>query len=69
MMVILQAGGFTTGGINFDAKIRRNSTDTEDIFIAHISGMDTFARSLLIADKVLRESDYLKFRKSQIRII
>ena len=65
MMVILQAGGFTTGGINFDAKIRRNSTDIEDIFIAHISGMDTFARSLLIADKVLRDSDYLKFRKAR----
>ncbi len=65
MMVILQAGGFTTGGINFDAKIRRNSTDIEDIFIAHISGMDTFARSLLIADKVLRDSDYLKFRKTR----
>jgi xylose isomerase len=65
MMVILQAGGFTTGGINFDAKIRRNSTDTEDIFIAHISGMDTFARSLVIADKVLRESDYLKLRKAR----
>ena len=64
-MVILQAGGFSTGGINFDAKIRRNSTDIEDIFIAHISGMDTFARSLLIADKVLRDSDYLKFRKAR----
>jgi xylose isomerase len=65
MMVILQAGGFTTGGINFDAKVRRNSTDIEDIFIAHISGMDTFARSLIIADKVLRESAYLKFRKAR----
>ncbi len=63
MMVILRAGGFTNGGINFDAKVRRNSTDTEDIFIAHISGMDTFARSLIIADKILRESDYLAFRK------
>jgi xylose isomerase len=67
MMVILQAGGFTTGGINFDAKVRRNSTDTEDLFVAHISGMDTFARSLLIADKVLRESDYLKFRKDRYK--
>jgi xylose isomerase len=65
MMVILQAGGFKTGGINFDAKIRRNSTDVEDIFIAHISGMDTFARALLIADKVLKESDYLKLRKKR----
>jgi xylose isomerase len=65
MMVIQQSGGFTTGGINFDAKIRRNSTDIEDIFIAHISGMDTFARSLLIADKVLKESDYLKLRNKR----
>jgi xylose isomerase len=65
MMVILQAGGFTTGGINFDAKVRRNSTDAEDMFIAHISGMDTFARSLIIADKILKESDYLKFRKKR----
>ena len=65
MMVILQMGGFTTGGINFDAKIRRNSTDIEDIFIAHISGMDTFARALLIADKILYESEYLKMRKKR----
>jgi xylose isomerase len=65
MMVILQAGGFKTGGINFDAKIRRNSTDVEDIFIAHISGMDTFARALVIADKILKESDYLKMRKKR----
>jgi xylose isomerase len=65
MMVILQAGGFTTGGINFDAKIRRNSTDTEDIFIAHINGMDTFARALVIADKILKDSDYLKLKKQR----
>ena len=57
MMVILQAGGFTHGGINFDAKVRRNSTDNEDLFIAHVSGMDTFARSLVIADTILKESD------------
>jgi xylose isomerase len=67
MMVIQQAGGFTTGGINFDAKVRRNSTDIEDIFIAHISGMDTFAKSLLIADKVLKESNYLKFRTNRYK--
>jgi len=65
MMVILQAGGFKTGGINFDAHIRRNSTDIEDLFIAHISGMDTFARALLIADKILKDSDYLKMRKKR----
>ena len=65
MMVILQAGGFTTGGINFDAKVRRNSIDNEDIFIAHISGMDTFARALVIAEKILKDSDYLEFRKKR----
>ncbi len=62
MLEIIQAGGFTHGGINFDAKTRRNSTDLEDLFIAHVGGMDVFARSLLIADKVLKESDYLKMR-------
>lgn len=65
MLVILQAGGFTTGGINFDAKTRRNSTDLEDIFIAHISGMDAFARALLVANDVLTKSDYLKLRKDR----
>ncbi len=65
MLVILEAGGFTTGGVNFDAKTRRNSTDLEDIFIAHISGMDAFARALLVANDVLTKSDYLKLRKER----
>jgi xylose isomerase len=65
MLEIIQAGGFTTGGINFDAKTRRNSTDLEDLFIAHVSGMDTFAHSLIIADKILNESGYLKFRETR----
>jgi xylose isomerase len=65
LMVILSAGGFKTGGINFDAKVRRNSTDPEDVFISHISGMDTFARSLIIADKILNESNYLNMRKQR----
>ncbi len=65
MMIILNAGGFTTGGINFDAKVRRNSIDNEDLFIAHVSGMDTFARALIIADKILKESDYLKLKKKR----
>ncbi|WP_430817833.1 xylose isomerase [Carboxylicivirga sp. RSCT41] len=60
MMVILQAGGLQGGGVNFDAKTRRNSTDLEDIFIAHVSGMDTFARALVIADDILSNSDYLQ---------
>ena len=47
-LVILEAGGLTTGGTNFDAKTRRNSTDLDDIFLAHISGMDSFARALML---------------------
>jgi len=62
MLVILQSGGFTKGGINFDAKTRRNSTDPEDLCIAHITGMDTFARALLIADRILNESDFMKLK-------
>ncbi len=65
MLVIHQAGGFTSGGINFDAKVRRNSTDLEDRFIAHIAGMDTFARAFLIAEEILAKSDYLKLRKDR----
>jgi len=65
MLVILEAGGFTQGGINFDAKTRRNSTDLEDIFIAHIAGMDAFARALLIATSVVEHSDYNKMRTAR----
>ncbi len=65
MLVILQAGGLAPGGINFDAKTRRNSTDLEDIFIAHISAMDTFARALVIADTILRESGFLRLRQER----
>jgi xylose isomerase len=62
MLIILEAGGITQGGINFDAKTRRNSTDLEDIFYAHIGGMDTFARALVTADNILTKSAYKKFR-------
>jgi len=58
MLVFLKAGGLQGGGINFDAKTRRNSTDLEDIFLAHIGGADTFAKALLAADAVLRSSAY-----------
>lgn len=58
MMVFLKAGGLQGGGVNFDAKIRRNSTDLEDIFFAHIGGADTFARALLVADKVLNDAAF-----------
>jgi len=65
MLEILPTGGFEHGGINFDAKTRRNSTDLEDIFIAHIGGMDVFARALVIADRILTDSDYLKMREAR----
>lgn len=67
MLVILEAGGFTTGGVNFDARVRRNSTDLEDKFHAHIGGMDTFARALLIAQDVLENSPYKKLRAERYR--
>ncbi len=65
MLVFLQAGGLKQGGINFDAKTRRSSVDYSDLFFAHIGGMDTFARALISADKILTQSDYLKNRESR----
>ncbi len=65
MLVILEQGGFSTGGINFDAKTRRNSTDLEDIFIAHITAMDTFARALILAETILETSEYPALRKER----
>ena len=56
MMQVIRNGGLGNGGFNFDAKLRRNSTDPEDIFIAHISGMDTIARALLNAAAIIEES-------------
>ncbi len=57
MMQVIRNGGLGNGGSNFDAKLRRNSTDAEDIFIAHISGMDAMARALLNAAAILEESE------------
>jgi xylose isomerase len=65
MLIILEAGGFQGGGINFDAKIRRNSTDPADLFYAHVGGMDVFARALIIADNILQKSEYKKLRKDR----
>ncbi|SDM80860.1 xylose isomerase [Pedobacter antarcticus] len=65
MLIVLEAGGLQGGGINFDAKIRRNSTDAADLFHAHIGGMDTFARALITADQILQHSDYTKIRKER----
>jgi xylose isomerase len=65
MLVIREAGGFGGGGVNFDAKTRRNSTDPEDLFLAHIGGMDAFARALIVADRILQDSPYRKYRKDR----
>ena len=60
MLVVLQGGGMQGGGTNFDAKIRRNSTDNEDLFIAHVGAMDVMARALEAAAAILEESPYKK---------
>lgn len=65
MLIILETGGFKSGGINFDAKIRRNSTDPADLFYAHIGGIDSFARALITADNILKKSDYKKLREDR----
>ena len=60
MLVVLQGGGMQGGGTNFDAKIRRNSTDNEDLFIAHVGAMDAMARALEAAAEILAKSPYKK---------
>jgi len=65
MLVFLKSGGLQGGGVNFDAKIRRNSTDMEDVFHAHIGGADTFARALITADKILSSSPYNSLRQKR----
>jgi xylose isomerase len=58
---ILKAGGFTTGGFNFDAKVRRQSIEPSDLFHAHVSGMDIAARGLLIAEQMILSGELEKF--------
>ncbi|AVR44646.1 xylose isomerase [Christiangramia fulva] len=65
MLVILEGGGIKDGGINFDAKVRRNSTDLKDKFIAHVAGMDVFARGLICANEILEKTNYKKLRKER----
>jgi xylose isomerase len=65
MLVLLRSGGLRGGGVNFDAKTRRNSTDPVDLFHGHIGGMDTFARALLIADDLLRHSKLEALRRAR----
>lgn len=65
MLVILESGGLQGGGVNFDAKTRRNSTDLEDLFHAHIGGVDAFARALLTADAILTKSSYSTWKQER----
>ena len=65
MLEIIRNGGLGTGGTNFDAKLRRNSTDLEDLFIAHISGMDAMARALLNAAAILENSELPQMKKER----
>lgn len=65
MLIVLEAGGLQGGGVNFDAKLRRNSTDPADLFYAHIGGMDVFARALITAEKILNTSEYKKIRSDR----
>lgn len=65
MLIFIEAGGLQGGGINFDAKIRRNSTDVADLFYAHIGGIDSFARALITAENILNKSDYKQIRANR----
>jgi xylose isomerase len=65
MLTVLKMGGFTTGGLNFDAKVRRQSIDLEDLFHAHIGGMDAFARGLKIAAKIIEDGKFDGFLKQR----
>ena len=65
MLVVLRNGGLGSGGLNFDAKIRRNSTDRDDLFLAHIGGMDSFAVGLETADKILKGGKIDAFKKAR----
>ena len=65
MYQIMQAGGFVTGGVNFDSKVRRQSIEPEDMFYGHIGGMDVTARALLIAEKMINDGRFEKARKDR----
>jgi xylose isomerase len=65
LYAILQAGGFTTGGLNFDAKLRRQSIDPVDLFHAHVGGMDVCARALLAAERMIQDGRFASARESR----
>ena len=65
LYLILQAGGFTSGGLNFDSKVRRQSIDPQDMFYGHIGGMDVAAHALLIAEKMILDGRFAKFTQDR----
>jgi xylose isomerase len=65
MLVVLRQGGLQPGGLNFDAKLRRESTDPQDLFVAHIGGMDAFARGLEVAHALLTQSPFESWRRQR----
>jgi xylose isomerase len=67
LYAILQAGGFTTGGLNFDAKLRRQSIDPVDLFHAHVGGMDVCARALLAAERMIQDGRFASARESRYK--
>ena len=64
---IYSNGGFKQGGLNFDAKIRRQSTDPEDLFYAHIGGMDVAARTLLAVEKMINDKEFSNYIKNRYK--
>jgi xylose isomerase len=65
MLELLKAGGFTTGGFNFDSKVRRQSLDPEDLFHAHVGGVDTLARALLAAAAIIEDGTLAGFTEER----
>lgn len=65
LATLIEGGGFQTGGMNFDSKLRRQSIDPEDLFYAHIGGMDTLARGLLIAERMLQDKKLSTLREQR----
>ena len=65
MYLIVKGGGFTTGGVNFDSKVRRQSIDPEDMFYGHIGGMDVTARALLIAEAMIQDGRFAKLTEDR----
>ena len=65
MMIVLRQGGIAPGGFNFDAKLRRESTDIRDMFAAHVGSIDAFARGLLIADRIIADGTLDQWRRER----